>query len=131
MSVESLMVHEVTLLTQTGISQSSTGEGTRVFDEGVATVMYLEPVKGSEAEADRNTPIGDWVGYAKADEAITSTSRILYDSHTFDVVGPPEKKPNPRLDTISHIQLDLQEIDTVEGVDATATPDVVGGEGGV
>lgn len=126
MTVESLMVHEVTLYTQTGIES---GSGERTFDGGIATVMYLEPRTGEETEADRNTPIGDWIGFAKADETISSTSRIGYGAHVFDVVGPPEAKPNPRLDTISHIELDLQEIDTVDSVDAVATPSVVGGVG--
>jgi hypothetical protein len=140
MSVESLMVHEVTLLSQSGETQSSSGEVTVTYSSA-ATTMYLEPTRGGaaggswgagrEEDADRNTPIGDWLGIGRADIDWDSTQRITYNEHTFDVIAPPRYMPNPRLGTISHVELSLQEVDTIESVDAIATPDVVGGEGGI
>jgi len=139
MTVESLMVHEVTLLSQSGQTQSSSGEAT-VNYTSIETTMYLEPTHGGagsgwtagrEENADRNTPIGDWLGIGRASIDWDSTQRILFGAHTFDVVAPPRYMPNPRLDTISHVELSLQEVDAVESVDAIAMPDVVGGEGGV
>jgi len=124
------MVLEVTVLNQSGETQSSSGEVTTSYS-GVETTMYLEPKSGTEEAADRNTPIGDWWGVCRESDGVTSTSRILYGAHTFDVVAPPRPMPDPFLDIISHVELDLQEVDTVEGVDAVAMPDVVGGEGGV
>lgn len=109
MNPEHLMVHEVTHRKRTGETQALSGETTPTFTES-STEMYLEPRTGQEIEAERNTPIGDWIGYGKASVVFDSTDEIIYGDHTFEVVGPPEYKPNPRLDIISHVQLDLQEI---------------------
>ncbi len=117
MTVESLMVHEVTLLTQSGESQNEIGEVAVTYSE-LETTMYLEPTRGggtgfsagSEEDAERNTPVGDWLGLGRADIDWDSTQRVIFGEHTFDVIAPPRYMPNPRLDTISHVELSLQEI---------------------
>lgn len=114
---ESLMVHEVTVLNQDGVSQSSSGEVTVTYSE-TATTMYLEPTHGGgtgfsagrEEDADRNTPIGDWMGVCRVSDGVISTSRILYGEHTFDVIAPPRPMPDPELGTIPLVELSLQEI---------------------
>ena len=50
MTVESLMVHEVTLLSQDGETQSSSGEVTTNYTS-VETTMYLEPTHGGAGSA--------------------------------------------------------------------------------
>ena len=129
MSVESLMTQTVTVGRPTGESQSASGEVTTTY-EWVETQMYIEPLASEEVEADRNTPIGNWRGFGRADFDFESVDKVVWDTHTFQVIGPPQPEPNARLGTISHVQLNLREIDTPTPEDATAHPAAVAGEGG-
>jgi hypothetical protein len=109
MSVESLMVHEVTLRTPSGETQNEIGEATISYTE-MATEMLLQPVGGKEDRADRNTPMGDWKGFGKASIDWESWQQVVWDGRTFDIVAPPEPHTNARLDVLSHYQIDLQEV---------------------
>lgn len=135
MTVESLMIQAVTLQTPIGVERNAIGEAFTVYSD-TATFMYLEPKASSEELADRNTPITDWDGYGFPDVAFASDCRVVYGSHTFDVMGDPRLFFNPLLGTFDHWEMDLREVDdsaavvSGEGVDAFATPGVVGGEGG-
>ena len=127
MSVEALMVHTVTLKAPSGVTRNAIGEAFATFDT-LQTTMYLEPTRGStqafaagrEDRADRNTPVGDWLGLGRLDVDWHSWQQIVYGAHTFDIIAPPRVMPNPRLGTLSHVELSLQEVDGT-GYTAPAT----------
>jgi hypothetical protein len=133
-TVEALMTQAVTVLTPSDETQDSIGEVVSDEPTELETVMYLEPVSGREELMDRDTPIADWIGFGKASVTFRSDCRIVYGSHVLQVIGDPRPKWNPTLSAVSHIEMDLQEIDDStpfeEHVDAVAHPVAVGGMGG-
>jgi hypothetical protein len=134
MTVEALMTETVTVRHHDGFTQSASGEPTPVYIES-ETVMYLEPKqdarRSTEALEVGYVPTGLWLGIGLADFPFDPHDQIVWESRVFDIIAPPRIMPNPRLDTLSHTELDLQEVGEFEaGVDATATPGVVGGFGG-
>lgn len=111
MSLDALMNQPVTVQFQAATeTTNSINEPTFAPGDEVATTMYLEPRKGREQEIDRNTPITDWLGLGRVEVPFVSTCRIVYGSHTFDVMGDPRPQWNPRLGAFSHIEMDLQEV---------------------
>lgn len=109
MSVESLMVQAVTLRVPAGETQDAIGGPTESYTES-ATVMYLEPVRSREVLENRNTPIGDWIGYGKATDPFDSQVQVVYDGRTLEVIGPPRLMFNPRVGAASHYEMVLQEV---------------------
>lgn len=130
------MTETVTLRKPTGeFTQSSSGEPTPEYFADITTVMYLEPLhdvrRSSEALEVGYVSLGLWLGVGRADVAFNTHDQIIWQSRTFDILAPPRVIPNPRLGTLSHTELDLQEVGDTTRVDAIATPGVVGGTGGV
>jgi len=117
-SVESLMVYEVTLRSLADADRDPIGGVIPLYDEE-STTMYLEPGHGSrgaftsgrEDMTDRNTPIGDWFGVGLASVSWDSWQQIVWESHTFDIIAPPRPFGNPREGgETSHVELSLQEV---------------------
>lgn len=128
------MTETVMVATPTGEIQSASGEPTPTFDYS-ETVMYLEPQqdvrRSTEALEVGYVSTGFWLGVGRADFPFDSHQQIVWGEHVFDILAPPRVMPNPRLGTMSHTELDLQEVeDTAEHIDAIAHPGVVGGTGG-
>ncbi len=109
MTVESMMTQPVTLRTPNGETRDAIGGSTPTFAT-MSTLMYLEPRKGTEERADRNTPIGDWLGVGRKDVDFDSWDQILYGAQVFDIVAPARPFYNPTTRALSHIELDLQEV---------------------
>lgn len=120
MSLTALMNQTVTLRSPSGETRDGIG-GSEPTYSTQSTLMYLEPTRGGTAGAsafssgreinmERNTPIGDWLGIGDATLDWTSWSQVVYGSHVFDIIAPPRYMPNPRLGTISHVELSLQEV---------------------
>ena len=129
------MTETVTVATPTGETQSLSGEPTTEYDYA-ETVMYLEPQedarRSTEALEVGYVATGQWLGVGLADFPFDSHQQIIWGEHVFDILAPPRVMPNPRLGTMSHTELVLQEVeDTAEHVDAVAHPGVVGGTGGL
>lgn len=116
MSLDALMNQIVTLKRPSGTSQDDIGEQATTY-LSISTTMYLEPGRGdsgffggTEEDAERNTPIASWFGIGRADVGFTSESQIVYGPHVLNVIAPPRLVPNPRLGTISHVELSLEEV---------------------
>lgn len=109
MSVESLMVQPVTIQIPASETRDAIGGVEDTYDT-VDTVMYLEPTTASEDMENRNTPIGDWIGFGKISDPFTSEVRIVYGPHTFDVIEGPEPMFNPRIGADSHYEMTLREV---------------------
>jgi hypothetical protein len=99
--------------------------------------MYIEPKSGKEDMANRNTPIGDWLGIGRIEINFENWDQIIYGEHVFDIVSPVRPFYNPRNHADDHWEMDLQEVDAdpaasepVVSIDATAFPGSVGGTGG-
>lgn len=122
MSVEALMIQEVTLRTLTDPGNEIAGTDP-TYTTG-DTLMYLEPRSGREHLEDRNTPLGDWFGVGYASVAWDSWDQVLYGNHVFDIIAPPRPMFDPLTAANSHVELDLQEIDWTPDVVA---PETVGG----
>lgn len=134
MTVEALMIQPVTLQVPVGVTRDENGAAFQVYEDA-ATFMYLEPKASNEVLEDRNTPITDWTGYGFIGVEFSSSCRIVYGDHTFDIIGDPRPWWNPLVGAFSHIEMDLREVDRgpaldVESVSGTAHPGVVGGVGG-
>jgi hypothetical protein len=105
------MNQAVTLRVRTGETETGDiGETTPTFDE-TTTTMYLEPRTSNEQQADRNTPITDWLGMGPADIVFTAWDQVVYGAHTFDIIGDPRPMWNPRTGEVSHWEMSLQEVD--------------------
>ncbi len=135
MTVEALMVQSVTLQIPSGETRNSVGELFATYDE-VSDLMYIEPKHSEEVLSDRNTPITDWIGYARPGVPFASDWRVVYGNHIFEVQGDPRPWFDPRTGVLSHNEIDLREVDNSAGadaggvhVDAIAMPDPVGGVG--
>lgn len=128
------MTQAVTLRTPATEVQDAVGGVTYTYDT-LETLMYLEPSDGREDEPDRDTPIGNWFGAGLASVDFQSWSQVLYGDKVLHIIAPPRLIWNPRTASVSHVELDLQEIDQPAEadvhVDAVATPGVVSGMGGV
>jgi hypothetical protein len=109
MSVENLMTQVVTLRSPTGETRDEIGGSVATYST-LQTLMYLEPTTGRESSQDRNTPIGDWLGFGLADVDFTSWAQVVYGSHVFDIIAPPRLMTNPRSQVASHYELSLQEV---------------------
>ena len=118
MSLAALMNQLVTLRTRSGETRDDIGGAVLTYTT-TTTFMYLEPTHGGqtsgfgagkEANVERNTPIGDWLGLGDPDLDWSSWDQVVYGSRVFDIIAPPRYMPNPRLGTISHVELSLQEV---------------------
>lgn len=109
MSVESRMTQSVVLRTPNGEVRDGIGGSEPTFSM-MTTLMYIEPRHGKEQSADRNTPIGDWLGLGRRDVDFDSWDQIVYGDHVFDIVAPARPFYNPTTRVVSHIELDLQEV---------------------
>jgi head-tail adaptor len=70
---------------------------------------YIEPVTGEEDLVNRNTPIGEWMGYVPAGTDVATEDRVAYSGHTFEVeaVEPFSHWGGAGID---HIRLRLREV---------------------
>ena len=116
--VESLMIQSVTLLTPTDVVQNAIGEAVDDDPSELETLMYLEPVSGTEEQLNRDTPIADWKGFGKVSVPFRSECRIVYGSHVFRIISDPRPFFDPELGTFSHTEMDLKEIDDSAAFDA-------------
>ena len=127
------MTETVTVRTPTGFTQSASGEPTTLYDDA-ETIMYLEPEgdvrRSSEALEVGYVSTAQWLGVGLADFPFDEHQVIVWGTHVFNILAPPRVMPNPRLDTLSHTELVLQEVEDDGHVDAVATPEAVGGVGG-
>lgn len=134
MAVEDFMTETVTVRHPTGETQSASGEPTTTYSES-ETIMYLEPLqdvrRSTEAIEVGYIGTGMWLGIGLADFPFDSHDQIIWNDYVFDILAPPRVMPNPRLGTMSHTELDLQEIEDITAihVDAVAHPTTVGGMG--
>jgi hypothetical protein len=103
------MTQSVTLRTPSGDIRDGIGGSTPTY-ASMSTTMYIEPKTGTEEMADRNTPIGDWLGIGRKDVNFDSWDQIVYGTHVFDIVSPVRPFYNPTTLVISHIEMDLQEV---------------------
>jgi hypothetical protein len=127
------MTETVTYREPVGETQSASGEPTKTYAES-ETIMYLEPLRdvrrSSEALEVGYVETGMWLGIGLADFPFRHEGQILWSGYTFDIVAPPRVMPDPRLNTMSHTELDLQEVGGGTHIDAVAHPAAVGGVGG-
>jgi hypothetical protein len=110
-SVEELLTQAVTLRRLSGETRSPTGASEPTY-ETTTTVMYLEPkLEGSsEAEGDRNTGIGAWLGVALASDDFDHWDQVLYGGKVLDITAPLRPMWDPRAGAVSHVELDLREV---------------------
>jgi hypothetical protein len=118
MTVEAMMTETVLRRRPTGeFIQSFSGAPTAVTEDE-STIMYLEPrsdrMRASEAREEGYVPIGDWLGVGLASFDFGAHDQIIWGDRMFDVVAPPRAMPNPRLGTMSHVELDLQLVGDAE-----------------
>lgn len=109
MTVESRMTQSVTLRTPNGEVRDGIGGSQPIF-ASMTTTMYIEPKSGTEDRANRNTPIGDWLGLGRKDVDFDSWDQIIYGTHVFDIVSPARPFYNPTTLALSHLEMDLQEV---------------------
>ena len=110
MSIEALMNQPVTLRTPSGGTRDEIG-GLIPGYTTLTTTMYIEPKSGKEDMADRNTPIGDWLGVGRKEITFENWDQIVYGSHVFDIVSPIRPYWDPVRQVLSHYEMDLQEVD--------------------
>lgn len=111
MSVEEMLTQTVTLRRRSGETRTATGASEPTFEEATTT-MYLEPrAEGSsEAEGERNTGMGTWLGVARASDAFDHWDQVLYGDKVLDITAPLRPMWDPRAGAVSHVELDLREV---------------------
>ena len=109
MSVTTFFTQQVTLSRKTGVSRDAIGAGTLVEEVSAPVMAYLEPTSGEEDTATRNTQIGDWLGFLPAGTDVDGWDRLVYGSHTFDIVSV-EPFTHPTQTGLNHIRLRLVEV---------------------
>lgn len=116
MSLAALMRQEVTLHRPLTDTRDEIGGVSTATETTTTVTAYLEPViRGSrvaEDLADRNTGVGDWLLLVPATVDIHNWDTVTYDGRTFEIVSPVRPMPNPRTGAVSHIECDLQEVQT-------------------
>lgn len=115
-----MMRQQVTLRRRVGFTRDEIGDPTPLFTE-VATTMYLEPVTGVEEgglssgmeqrNSGRHTPVGTWFGVGSREIEFDSWQEVVYGDHVLEISSPVRPMFNPRLGVVSHIEMDLVEID--------------------
>ena len=109
MSLASLMTQTVSLIRTTSLQRDDIG-GTVAVTSNVDVLGYLEPTKGSEDLADRNTGVGTWLLILPASVDVTNWDAVDYDTRRFEIVAPPRPMFNPSTKVVSHYELDLEEV---------------------
>lgn len=109
MTLARLMDRTVYLLRTTSTVRDAIG-GTSVVQSSTASKAYLEPTRGTEDLANRNTGVGDWLLVLPADADVTNWDAVEYGTQRFEIVAPPRPMWNPRTHALSHYEVDLQEV---------------------
>lgn len=109
MNIAPYLNQSVTLRRISGETRDSLGEPTLTYTE-TTTTMYLEPLRGREDEAQRNSGAGEWLGVGLADVDFHEWDQVVYGSRTFDIVAPVRPLFHPRLQTVTHQEMDLREV---------------------
>ena len=110
MSLSALMTQRVTLNRTTGLQRDAIG-GTTPVITSTSVLAYLEPRSGTEDLADRNTGIGDWLMILPAGVDVIGWDSVDYGTRHFEIVAPPRPEYNPTTQSLSHWELDLQEVE--------------------
>jgi hypothetical protein len=69
---------------------------------------YLEQTEEREITLNRETYITDWLAILPAGTVIDGNDRITFGGATYEVIGPPDRKWNPRLGAESHVEAHLR-----------------------
>ena len=93
------------------------GDATDVYGnveptEVETTVRYeLQQQRRDEAGDPDNWQIGAWSLYLPSGTAVTGWDRFIDDQHDeYELVGPPERKWNPRAQQFSHVQATVRRV---------------------
>ena len=107
MTFRSLMVHPISIL-RAAAAADVYGNTTDNWAGATAVDTYgwVTQETAGEDTADRDQQTRLWKLYAPADTDITGHDRVVWDTLTFDVVGPPHRAWTPRGE--HHIEADLK-----------------------
>lgn len=97
MSLEGLMVHDVEVV-RAGVTTDEYGMPSRDWATATrtATKAWVTQTQSREETTDRDTQLSDWLAYLPKFTVIAGGDRLEWESHTFEVDGPPSRAWTPR-----------------------------------
>lgn len=69
---------------------------------------YLEQTAETELVVDRETYTSDWLCVLPASTDIDAGDQVVFGGATFEVLGPPARRWNPRTAATSHVECRLR-----------------------
>ena len=110
MTFAGLLNQTLVLKRTTATSRDVIGGREPSTEDSTSVAAYVFPLVGEEDRTNRNTQIGEWRALVPAGTDVDGWDRAEYDGREFDIVAPPERIRNPRLDVEHHVRLRLQEV---------------------
>lgn len=110
MSLQSLLVHDVTVVTP-GSTTDRYGNLVPDWAASTSTTVkgWISQSSGSEDENGRDAQIGEWTLFLPAGVEIDGRARVAWSGVTFEVVGPPRRAWTPRGE--HHVEVQLRVVE--------------------
>lgn len=108
MTLDRMLRQQVTIERRSAGTTDAYGNQVATTSATKTLLAYLQPTATTEVLVDRETYLSDHLLVLPPDTEIDGSDRVVHDGRTYELVGPPMRRFNPRTRSEHHLECNLR-----------------------